>query len=292
MLSAKTCGQHNKVIDSVSTIRLIVLISVVLSFLVGRGSLLIQCQEFEILFIPFISASILIICCAYINNVQSYAIICKIYPFCPFFFIFAAFLGKNRGRRRVFCHSKQFILRPFAHRPLAQKVAQLLSRRSAKLAQICRRHPPSSPPHPPSSPPYPPSSLPLHPSSSPHPPSSLPHPPSSLPIVFEFFAASSVLTAISSILPLPPFIFSAAPAVLLAILTLLSATAPILPATNYKLVSGHEIMNAKHDFIISCPETTVSRLAIILKRAAGAMALVSAQGVVYAGDRVITINRI
>lgn len=95
MLSAKTCGQHNKVIDSVSTIRLIVLISVVLSFLVGRGSLLIQCQEFEILFIPFISASILIICCAYINNVQSYAIICKIYPFCPFFFIFAAFLAKK-----------------------------------------------------------------------------------------------------------------------------------------------------------------------------------------------------
>lgn len=30
------------------------------------------------------------------NYVQSYAIICKIYPFCPFFFIFAAFLGKNR----------------------------------------------------------------------------------------------------------------------------------------------------------------------------------------------------
>lgn len=167
MLSAKTCGQHNKVIDSVSTIRLIVLISVVLSFLVGRGSLLIQCQEFEILFIPFISASILIICCAYINNVQSYAIICKIYPFCPFFFIFAAFLGKNRGRRRVFFHSKQFILRPFAHRPLAQKVAQLLSRRPAKLAQICRRHPPSSSPHPPSSP----------------------------PIVFDFSAISSVFFA-------------------------------------------------------------------------------------------------
>lgn len=50
MLSAKTCGQHNMAIDSVSTIRFIVLISVVLSFLVGRGSLLIQCQEFEILF--------------------------------------------------------------------------------------------------------------------------------------------------------------------------------------------------------------------------------------------------
>lgn len=218
---------------------------------------MIQCQEFAILFIPFISASILIICCAYINYVQSYAIICKIYPFCPFFFIFAAFLGKNGGHRRVFCHSKQFILRPFAHRPLAQKVAQPLSRRPATLAQICRRHPPSS-----------------------------------LPIVFHFFAAPSVFSATSSILPLPPFSFSAAPAVLLAILTLLSATAPILPATNYMLISGHEIMIAKHDFLISCPETTISRLAIILKRAAGAMALVSAQGVVYAGDRVITINRI
>lgn len=145
-----------------------------------------------------------------------------------FFFIFAAFLGKNGGHRRVFCHSKQFVLRPFAHRPLAQKVAQPLSRRPATLAQICRRHPPSSP-----------------------------------PIVFHFFAA---------------------PAVLLAILTLLSATAPILPATNYMLISGHEIMIAKHDFLISCPETTVSRLAIILKRAAGAMALVSAQGVAYASD--------
>lgn len=171
MLSAKTCGQHNKVIDGVSTIRFIVLISVVLSFLVGRGCLLIQCQEFEILFIPFISASILIYVCAYINYVQSYAIICKIYPFCPFFFIFAAFLGKNRGHRRVFCHSKQLVLRPFAHRPLAQKVAQPLSRRSATLAQICRRHPPSSPPH----------------------------PPSSLPIVFHFFAASSVFFAASSV---------------------------------------------------------------------------------------------
>lgn len=181
-----------------------------------------------------------------------------------FFFIYTAFLDKNRGLRRVFCHSKQLILRPFAHRPLAQKVAQLLSRRPPKLAQICRRHPPFSPPH----------------------------PPSSLPIVFHSFAASSVLTAKTSILPPPPFIFSAAPAVLLAILTLLFATAPILPATNYMLTSGHEIMNAKHDFLISCPETTVSRLAIILKKAAGAMALVSAQGVAYAGDRVITINRI
>ena len=83
------------------------------------------------------------------------------------FFIFAAFLGKNRGHRRVFCHSKQFILRPFAHRPLAQKVAQPLSRRPATLAQICRRHPPSF----------------------------LPHPPSFLPIVFHFFATSSVCFA-------------------------------------------------------------------------------------------------
>lgn len=61
---------------------------------------MIQCQEFAILFIPFISASILIICCAYINNVQSYAIICKIYPFCPFFFIFAAFRQKRRPSSR------------------------------------------------------------------------------------------------------------------------------------------------------------------------------------------------
>ena len=77
-----------------------------------------------------------------------------------------------------------------------------------------------------------------------------------------------------------------------AILPLLSATAPILPATNYMLISGYEIMIAKHDFLISCPETTISRLAIILKRAAGAMALVSAQGVADAGEIVITINRI
>lgn len=57
---------------------------------------MIQCQEFEILFIPFISASILIICCAYINNVQSYAIICKIYPFCPFFFHFCSIFRQKR----------------------------------------------------------------------------------------------------------------------------------------------------------------------------------------------------
>ena len=255
-----------------------VLISVVLSFLVGRGSLLIQCQEFEILFIPFISASILIICCAYINYVQSYAIICEIYPFCPVFFhLYSIFSKKPRPSSR-FLPFQAVYFEAICTSPACAKVAQPLSRRPATLAQICRRHPPSSPPHPPSSP---------------------SHPPSSLPIVFHFFAASSVffaassvLTAISSILPLPPFSFSAAPAVLLAILTLLSATAPILPATNYMLVSGHEIMIAKHGFLISCPETTVSRLAIILKRAAGAMALVSAQGVAYAGDIVITINRI
>ena len=218
---------------------------------------MIQCQEFEILFIPFISASILIYVRVYINYVQSYAIIRKIYPFCPFFFIFAAFLDKNRGRRRVFCHSKQLVFRPFAHRPLAQKVAQPLSRRPPKLAQICRRPHPSCPP--------------LH--------------PSSLPIVFNFSAPSFILSAtstalfaISSILPLLLFI--------------LSATAPILPATNYMLTSGHEIMIAKHDFLISCPETTVSCLAIILKRAAGAMALVSPQVIAYAGVMVITINRI
>ena len=158
MLSAKTCGQHNKAIDSVSTIRFMVLISVVLSFLVGRGSLLIQCQEFEILFVPFISASILIYVRVYNNYVQSYAIIRKIYPFCPVFFIYAAFLGKNRGHRRVFCHSKQLILRPLAARPLAQKVAQPLSRRPAKLAQISRRPHPSCPPLHPSCPPLLPSS--------------------------------------------------------------------------------------------------------------------------------------
>lgn len=150
-----------------------------------------------------------------------------------FFFIYTAFLGKNRGHRRVFCHSKQFILRPLAHRPLAQKVAQPLSRRPAELAQICRRPHPSCPP--------------LHPSFPPLLPSSSPHP------------------------------------------SLLSATAPILLATNYMLISGHETTIAKHDFLISCPETTVSHLAIILKRAAGAMALVSAQGVAYAGVVVIII---
>ena len=57
---------------------------------------MIQCQEFEILFIPFISASILIICCAYINYVQSYVIICKIYPFCPFFFHFCSIFRQKR----------------------------------------------------------------------------------------------------------------------------------------------------------------------------------------------------
>lgn len=39
-----------------------------------------------------------------------------------FFFIYTAFLDKNRDHRRVFCHSKQLVLRPFAHRPLAQKL--------------------------------------------------------------------------------------------------------------------------------------------------------------------------
>ena len=165
-----------------------------------------------------------------------------------FFFIYTAFLGKNRGHRRVFCHSKQFILRP-------------LSRRPAKLAQICRRHPPPAPP--------------LH--------------PSSLPIVFIFSAASSVFSAISSILPLPLFILSAALSILSATPSLQSATAPILPATNYMLISGHETTIAKHEFLISRPETTVSCLAIILKRAAGAMALVSAQVLVYAGVVVIII---
>lgn len=157
-----------------------------------------------------------------------------------FFFIFAVFLGKNRGHRRVFCHSKQFILRPLAARPLAQKVAQPLSRRPAKLAQICRRPHSSCPP--------------LHPSFPPLLPSSPPH----------------------------LAVLSAHPAVL-------SATAPILLATNYMLISGHETTIAKHDFLISCPETTVSRLAIILKRAAGAMALVSAQGLASAGVVVIII---
>lgn len=105
-----------------------------------------------------------------------------------FFFIFAAFLGKNGGHRRVFCHSKQFVLRPFAHRPLAQKVAQPLSRRPATLAQICRRHPPSS-----------------------------------LPIVFHFFAApsvfsaaSSVFSVTSSVLSAASSVFSAAPSVFFA----------------------------------------------------------------------------
>lgn len=150
-----------------------------------------------------------------------------------FFFIYAAFLGKNRGHRRVFCHSKQLILRILTVRPLAQKVAQPLSRRPPELAQICRRPHPSCPP--------------LHPSFP--------------PIVFNF----------SAILPL------------------LSATAPILPATNYMLISGHETTIAKHDFLISCTETTVSRLAIILKRVAGAMALVSAQVLACAGVVVIII---
>lgn len=181
-----------------------------------------------------------------------------------FFFIYAAFLGKNCGHRRVSCHSKQFILRPLAARPLAQKVAQPLPRRPAKLAQICRRHPPPAPPR----------------------------LPSSLPIVFIFSAGSFILSQHPSAVPVITSVFSATPPILFAHPTVLSATAPILPATNYMLISGHEIMIAKHDFLISRPETTISHLAIILKRAAGAMALVSAQGVVYAGVMVIIINRI
>lgn len=84
-----------------------------------------------------------------------------------FFFIYAAFLGKNRGHRRVFCHSKQLILRPLAARPLAQKVAQPLSRRPAKLAQISRRPHPSCPPLHPSFPPLHPSSPHIRPSCPP-----------------------------------------------------------------------------------------------------------------------------
>ena len=222
---------------------------------------MIQCQEFEILFIPFISASILIICCAYINYVQSYAIICKIYPFLSFFFIFAAFLGKNRDHRRVFCHSKQLILRPLTARPLAQKVAQPLSRRPAELAQICRR------------------------------------PPSAVPVITSVFAAahpilfakSSILSQHPSAVPVITSIFSATSPILSAYPAVLSATAPIMLATNYMLISGHETTIAKHDFLLSCPETTISHLAIILKMAAGAMALVSAQVLAYAGIVVIII---
>lgn len=181
-----------------------------------------------------------------------------------FFFIYTAFLDKNRGHRRVFCHSKQFILRPLAAHPLAQKVAQPLSRRPAKLAQICRRPHSSCPP--------------LHPSFP--------------PIVFIFSAPSFILSQHPPAVPVITSVFSAASPILFAHPTVLSATAPILPATTYMLISGHEMTIAKHDFLISCPETTISRLAIILKRAAGAMALVSAQGVAYAGVIAITINRI
>lgn len=81
-----------------------------------------------------------------------------------FFFVYTAFLDKNRGHRRVFYHSKQFILRPLTARPLAQKVAQPLPRRPAKLAQICRRPHPSCPPLHPSLPPLTSSSSPNLPS--------------------------------------------------------------------------------------------------------------------------------
>ena len=222
-----------------------VLISVVLSFLVGRGSLLIQCQEFEILFIPFISASILIICCAYINYVQSYAIICEIYPFCPVFFhLYSIFRQKPRPSSRFLPFQAVYFEAICTSPACAKSCATLVPPTTGIGANLSQT-------------------------------------PSAV------YAITSVLPAISSILPLPPFVFSAAPAVLLAILPLLSATTPILPATNYMLISGHEIMIAKHDFLISRPETTISRLAIILNRAAGAMALVSAQGVAYAGDIVI-----
>ena len=217
-----------------------VLISVVLSFLVGRGSLLIQCQEFEILFIPFISASILIICCAYVNYVQSYAIIRKIYPFCPVFFhLYSIFRQKPRPSSRFLPFQAVYFETICTSPACAKSCATLV--------------------------------------------------PTTTEIGANLSQTSSAFSAISSILPLPPFIFSADPAVLLAILPLLSATAPILPATNYMLISGHEMTIAKHDFLISCPETTVSRLAIILKRAAGAMALVSAQVLAYAGVVVIII---
>lgn len=227
-----------------------VLISVVLSFLVGRGSLLIQCQEFEILFVPFISASILIYVRVYNNYVQSYAIIRKIYPFCPVFFhLCSIFRQKPRPSSR-FLPFQAAYFEDIDSSPACAKSCATLVPPTCEIGANLSQTP-------------------------------------------SFVSAiTSVLPAISSILPLPPFIFSAAPAVLLAILPLLSATAPILPATNYMLISGHEMTIAKHDFLISCPETTVSHLAIILKRAAGAMALVSPQVLAYAGVMVITINRI
>ena len=210
---------------------------------------MIQCQEFAILFIPFISASILIICCAYINYVQSYAIICKIYPFCPFFFHFCSIFRQKRRPSSRFLPFQAVYFETICTSPACAKSCATLVPTTCDIGANLSQT------------------------------SSVFSATSSV-----LFAAPSVFSAASSILPLPPFSFSAAPAVLLAILTFLSATAPILPATTYMLISGHEIMIAKHDFLISCPETTISRLAIILKRAAGAMALVSAQGVAYASD--------
>ena len=210
---------------------------------------MIQCQEFAILFIPFISASILIICCAYINYVQSYAIICKIYPFCPFFFFFCSIFRQKRRPSSRFLPFQAVYFETICTSPACAKSCATLVPTTCDIGANLSQT------------------------------SSVFSATSSV-----LFAAPSVFSAASSILPLPPFSFSAAPAVLLAILTFLSATAPILPATTYMLISGHEIMIAKHDFLISCPETTISRLAIILKRAAGAMALVSAQGVAYASD--------
>lgn len=203
-----------------------VLISVVLSFLVGRGSLLIQCQEFEILFVPFISASILIYVRVYNSYVQSYAIIRKIYPFFPVFFhLYSIFRQKPRPSSR-FLPFQAVYFEAICTSPACAKSCATLVPPTTEIGANLSQTP-------------------------------------------------SIVSAITSVFSATPPIFSAHPAVLLA--------------TNYMLISGHETTIAKHDFLISCPETTVSRLAIILKRAAGAMALVSAQGVAYAGVVVIII---
>lgn len=203
-----------------------VLISVVLSFLVGRGSLLIQCQEFEILFVPFISASILIYVRVYNSYVQSYAIIRKIYPFFPVFFhLYSIFRRKPRPSSR-FLPFQAVYFEAICTSPACAKSCATLVPPTTEIGANLSQTP-------------------------------------------------SIVSAITSVFSATPPIFSAHPAVLLA--------------TNYMLISGHETTIAKHDFLISCPETTVSRLAIILKRAAGAMALVSAQGVAYAGVVVIII---
>ena len=180
---------------------------------------------------------------------QSYAIICKIYPFCPFFFHFCSIFRQKRRPSSRFLPFQAVYFETICTSPACAKSCATLVPTTCDIGANLSQT------------------------------SSVFFATSSV-----LYAAPSVFSAASSILPLPPFSFSAAPAVLLAILTFLSATAPILPATTYMLISGHEIMIAKHDFLISCPETTVSCLAIILKRAAGAMALVSAQGVAYASD--------